>query len=147
MTSQTRRPIGDDTIPLNWTPEPSDPATCYDKIDSAGDSDYIIVQNAAGGGALFDFTPFAIPSNAEVTNLTIRVRAQDLSSDMMQLGYRIKVGGTTYDGVTDFAGSFEDKTWELTVNPKTSAAWTADQINGIGDNHLEYIGLYAVGGI
>lgn len=146
MTDQVRHPTGDFFTPAYWDVTPSSPSTFYDKVDEDDDAEYLTVQNTLGGGVIFSFTPFGIPSIATDISLKIRVRAADLTDDLT-LGYRLIIGGNSYGADRNYAGSFTDYTWTLTTNPKTGEAWTVDAINGVGSNALQYIGLQATGGI
>lgn len=144
MTSIVRRPTSDLFVPSNWSVTPSSPATYWDKVDEANDTEYLNVENTLGGAVEFGFTVFNVPNSATITNVTIRVKAAHLTGTMT-LGYRIQAGGTSYEDSTDYGSSFEDNSWVLTTNPKTGVAWTQDDLNGLGAGALQRIGLSASG--
>jgi hypothetical protein len=146
--AQVRIPSGDGTVNGTWTP-----ATRWNAVDEAPilgiatDSNYKTC--TAAGTALNIFSPFNIPSTATNINVVVYTFAQKNGNNTCTAYATLKVGGTTYNNGTAFTPALANGTdgWKASTwgnNPKTSAAWTPDQINGIdATNPLQQFGSAA----
>jgi|GEM_PF-1414783 len=95
---------------------------------------------------LFSFSNFSVPVGSTITNLTIYVRAKDVSSGNNAIRPSIQVGGTQYNTVAssnDPGSSFTTYSYAYSTNPQTGAAWTLADINGTGTNPLQQFGVYS----
>jgi hypothetical protein len=157
-TNQQRIPTGDPPFGGargTWTTTPSSPSTRYDKVDEtppANDADYITGVSTGYGGygyCLFTFSPFSVPAGATITDLTIYYRAMDVPPPPTNRNNNIRaaiyLGGFTVYYTTDPGfdpgSSFTTYSYAYTTNPATGAAWTVDQINGVGANSLQRFGV------
>ncbi len=147
MATQDRYPTPDDSATGTWTVFPASPATRYDKVDETpanDDTDYIYC--TAVGRALFGFSAFSIPSGATINFLRITYRHKKVASQACSIRSALRVGGTNYDttdpGINPTNGTWNTRTYDYTINPKTGAAWTVADINGSGTNPLQVFGLY-----
>ncbi|MDD5082053.1 MAG: hypothetical protein PHU08_01640 [Dehalococcoidales bacterium] len=144
--SDTRIPTADGDVTGTWNTAP-----CWDDVDETtpNDADFMTGTTTAAGSAykLFTFSPFAIPAGANITDLTIYVRARDISNDSNNIRARIKVDGNYYNAATsnnpDNSWSGNTFSYSFATNPDTGAAWTAEDLNGTGPDPLEQFGAYS----
>jgi len=157
------------------TPHEGDPGATQDRLPTGGGTDYgsyfspylytniddpvgspdtatYVAYESGGGGAneYYTFSTFSVPAGATITKLRMTFRIyngyNEGSLQWSSIGPRLKVGGSFYTGTTqsshDAWGTFTE---DWTVNPKTSAAWTVNDINGTGANPLQQFGLGMTG--
>ncbi len=146
--SQTRVPTADGDISGTWNPYPSNPSTRWDKVDETtpNDADYMTGTTDSGGYMLFSFSPFSVPPGSTIIDLTVYVRAKDVSSGTNNIRPSIKVYGTRYNttATSNNPGtSFTTYSYSYTTNPSTGAAWTVADINGTGSRPLQQFGVYS----
>jgi hypothetical protein len=97
---------------------------------------------------LFSAPQFAVPSGATVSNLTVYVRAKEMTSGSNDIRPGIKVNGTLYNTTAsgnDPGSSFSTFSYSYSTNPATGAAWTIADINGTGTRPLQQFGVYSGG--
>jgi hypothetical protein len=147
MTDQIRRPTGDDSESGVWSPEPTTPTTKWDKVDEASadeDSTYL-ENNKDEGNMLFSFTAFDLPTGAEISKLAISYRHRATAAQANHISSALTVNGTVYDtvdsGVNPENGVWNTTTYDYTVNPDTSLAWTEADIEGTSSNPLTAFGI------
>jgi hypothetical protein len=140
-STQERVPVSDNQTSGTWTTSPF-----WSKVDETthDDSDYIV--GVANGYQTFNFTPFTVPSDAAIQNLTVYLRARDDSTGNNEIRASIKVNGVTCNSTTSNnpGSSFTTYSYSFTTNPRTGAAWTVDDINGTGANPLQAFGVWGI---
>lgn len=155
-TGMSRAPTSDGTFSGYWTQYPDDSRPYYEKVDDAGaDGDATYISTEAGpASGMFGFSPFAVPVGASGISLQVILvtkvwlyPAADPAAFWGTINGRVTVGGTNYVSSSAASKDGYDTTYMthsflFSQNPKTGSAWTVDQINGVGTNHLEYAGLY-----
>jgi hypothetical protein len=106
----------------------------YDKVDEVTpDNDSTYVYNSAKGAAWYRdlYNLPAHSGSGTINKITIKIVARN----SLWAGVEIfcKTHGTGYsDGDSWYNHySYTEKTWELTTNPNTSAAWTWDEIDAL----------------
>jgi hypothetical protein len=141
--SQTRVPTADGDTSGTWDTSPR-----WDDIDETtpNDTDYMTGTTDGGGYQLFSFSPFSIPAGAAITDLTVYIRAKDVSNGNNDIRPSITVNGTRYN--TTAPGNNPGNGWttysySYTTNPNTLSAWTAADINGTGPHPLQQFGVYS----
>ncbi len=147
--NQTRVPTGDGDINGTWTPWT--PSTKWDDVDETSasppnDADYMTGTTDSGGHQLFTFAAFSAPAGADITALTIYVRARDVSNGNNNIRARIKVDGSYYNfaSTNNPTTSFQTYSYQFNTNPATGLAWTADEINGVASAvELQQFGVYS----
>jgi hypothetical protein len=151
--TQIRFPTGDYSSSGTWTVSPANPTTKWDKVDEDphdSDSTYLTLGTTSGtptGYALFSFSPaFSVPAGATNIDLTIGYVARDdpSGSSGNNLSAAIRAGGTDYlttDAGANPGNSYALRTYSFATNPKTSSAWTVDDINGTGSNPIQAFGV------
>jgi hypothetical protein len=148
---QKRQPTGDFASVGGWTVFPAVPGTLWDKVDELdqdGDATYIRI-DALGGNVLFTIPNFNIPAGA--TNIELRMeiwgRVEGAPGDADGKIY-IRVNGTNYQ-TANWRTVADELTYEhnnfnndrFSTNPDTGLPWTVDDINGVGPNPLQAIGI------
>ncbi|MBM3131907.1 MAG: hypothetical protein FJZ95_02590 [Chloroflexi bacterium] len=141
--NQTRVPTADGDISGTWNTAP-----CWDDVDetSPDDGNYMAGTTDSGGYKLFTFSPFTIPAGATVMNLTVYVRAKDVSSGTNNIRPSIKVNGTRYNTTATSVNpstSFTTYSYAYSSNPNTGSPWTAEDVNGTGTCPLQQFGVYS----
>jgi hypothetical protein len=116
--------------------------SCLDEyvLDKA---DYITC--TAVGRQTFGFTAYAIPAGCTITSVTVILCGQANGAGVARIGESLKVGGNYYNGIgyTPYDGEWTYFTETLATNPKSGAAWTLNDVNGIGVNALQAFGVYS----
>ena len=106
---------------------------------------YEQVNYVVNANQLFTFSPFSIPASANISSLTINIRAKDVgSSGTNDIYEEIKVNGADYNGTSRDPGTtFASYSYSWTTNPATGLAWTVADINGTGPDSLQQFGVYS----
>jgi hypothetical protein len=152
---QKRYPTGDFAQVGNWTVFPVAPATFWDKVDELDQDDdatYIRI-DALGGNILFTTPNFNIPAGSTGISLGMEpISRTEVAGNVFAKMY-IRVNGTnyaqtnwrsfafqiTYTYANLFLGCFS-------TNPDTGLPWTVDDINGVGPNPLQAVGVLVQAG-
>lgn len=151
MATQTRNPTSDFSFTGTWTGTPGSRFQAVDDHPDSGDpiTDGLTHGTASSGEGLFGFTAFSIPAGS--TNISLQVIYYDFKngSPSCNLGGRIEVnGGTSFTTTTHNPGNGNSnialRTDNWSTNPATTANWTVDEINGIGDNGIAALGVASV---
>jgi len=137
MATQIRRPSGNGPE-NNWD---ASAGNNYDCVSDQSDATYVYRLSGSQANEMYSFPAFDISSSA-ISGLTITVRHKDDDAAGSYIRHRIIVGGSIYYGDDVYPGAdWADLSYEWTTNPKTSAAWTEADIEGTGDNPLQYFGF------
>lgn len=138
VTTANKLPAGDDSNTGGFTTAP-----LWSKVNDNNDTTTITGVTNAGGRATFSFTAFAIPAGSAITNVTVYFRHKDASSGTNKAGASLKVNGVYYDngGLVEPGAAFATNSNSWTTNPNTGAAWTVDDINGVGAAPLQAFGV------
>jgi len=139
-------PTGDGLSSGTWTTAPL--TEKVNETTSAGDSDYIIGTTDGGGYQLFSFDTISILEQP-IASVTVHIRARDdtATTGTNDIRPAIKINGVAnpyYNATNNPGTSFTDYSYTWTANPKTSAAWTYDDItNASSTNGLQQFGVYS----
>lgn len=147
---QKRYPTGDFAQVGNWTVFPVAPGTFWDKVDELdqdGDATYIRI-DALGGEVLFTFPNFNIPAGSTNIELRMEVIARVEAPGDADGKIYIRVNGTNYQ-TANWRILGDELTYEhndfnsdhFSTNPDTGLPWTVDDINGVGPNPLQAVGV------
>jgi hypothetical protein len=142
--SQTRYPTGDYSRSGTWD-KTSNMYSYVDETVQDGDGSYLL-HGTTSGSVLFSFSAFNVnaPSGMAITGLTVSLVARDDTSSYYSNNMQpyIRVGGSTYSGTsTEVPTNYGTISYTWATNPRTSSAWTQDQINGVGSNALQDFGV------
>ncbi|MFA5309892.1 MAG: hypothetical protein WC370_10480 [Dehalococcoidales bacterium] len=141
--SQTRYPTGDISPRSGTWDKTTNMYSYVDEEVTDGDSTYLL-HGTSSGYALFSFPAFSVPQGSAIQDLTVYLVARDDPSGTNKMQPAIRAGGTNYlttSVSTEVPGSYGTISYSYTVNPRTGNPWTADEINGIGSDALQGIGV------
>lgn len=137
----TRNPTSDDTFAGTWTGTPGSRWTLVDDYPDTTGVDILTHGTTAGTGVFLYSTPFALPAGATAISVFVDYYDNKSASQAATIGARLKVGGSYFNSAThNPAQAYTQRTDTFATNPKTSAAWTVSDINGIGANALQGFG-------
>lgn len=142
MATQNRNPTSDENVAGTWT---GSAGTRYTVVDDYPDSAGTDSINASTNTCVLThaYTAFSIPAGS--TNISVQVRYYDKknASQASAAAGRLKVGGNYYNASTHNPtnGSWVARSDNWATNPKTTVAWTVDDINGVGANALQAFGI------
>lgn len=141
MATDTRNPTSDDAVSGTWTGSAGTRYTAVDDYPDSGGADSLTC--SAAGTLTFGFSAFSIPSNATSISVAVKYYDQKSGSQAAANGARLKVGGTYYNATTHNPANatWTTRTDTWATNPKSGAAWTVDDINGVGSNALQAFGF------
>jgi hypothetical protein len=143
VASQDRIPTSDEAATGTWS---GTPGSRWDLVKDYPDnvpSGYL-EHGTVAGGITFGFTPFNIPTGVSIICVQVRAYSFEPVAGLNNWRGRVKVGGNYYNSsetVSPNAVAYYDGVSAFTTNPNTGIAWTVDDVNGIGANALEAIGI------
>ncbi len=149
---QTRLPTGIGSADAWTLGAPNTGEQKYEDVDDpigTPDDDATYIQNAdTAASQHFTFAAPTVPAGA--TNIAVNVIARCKRTEAGLAGFyhRLRVGGTNYTAGTVGTVAITWTTYDggaVTINPKSTVAWTVDDINGVGANALEQFGLLGSG--
>lgn len=144
MATQTRSPTSEISVTGTWSG-----TSRHLLLDDHPDSGNPIADGttcSAAGVAVFGFSAFSVPTGA--TSLSVQVLYYDFKNGSQSAanGALIRCNDTT----NQLAGSHNPgngnanialRTVDYATNPKSAAAWTVDDVNGVGTNGLTAFGI------
>ena len=152
--TQILRPIGVDSYTSQYYGTPNTGKNLYQNVDesSKNEADYNYGLLVSVGQQVYDilYTLEEYTGSNSINKVTVKgyyyLYEAGSPSVHSQARFRIKTGGTVYNGSyfnpSTSAYGLHSKVY--TTNPKTSAAWTKEEVNALlaGDS----LGAYTVGG-
>lgn len=142
MAEQTRNPTSDEAVSGTWTGTAGSRYQNVDDYPDTGGTDFL-----AGGTATsvitFGFSVFTVPSGSTGISVDVDYHDGEASNGANNCGGRLKVGDNYYNAAThNPSGSgWTARTDNWATNPKTTTAWTVDDVNGVGANALQAFGI------
>ena len=134
MTAYYRSPINDEAVSGDWS------GTAGSRY-SAGS----LTHGTTAGDLTFGFGGPLIPAGSTIDFVVVEYYDYKTGAAIAAIGGRIKVGGSYYNSSTHNPTqgfvAFHSHTWA--TNPATAAAWTADEVNGIGGNAIQAAGYHS----
>ena len=135
MATFTMRPTAAGDV-TQLTPSAGSNYTCVDEAVANDDTDYVSGVSPGGAPATFYDLYAATNHSAEygtITNVTVYIRCKATGGAGATAATKVKVGGTEYAGsdnaLTD--GVWSNFSTSYNVSPKTTAAWTWAEIDGM----------------
>lgn len=139
--TQVRYPNSDGTFNYSMS-EGTDGWALIDETPADGDTTYVYRPDSAGFFRV-GFPVFTVPPGATNISVTIYVTHHVDAGDDISFNFLLRVNGSDNP---DLNGD-DSTTWTeiasapWTENPDTTSAWTVDDINGVGANPLQQIGI------
>ncbi len=149
MATANRTPTSDYSFNGTWTGSAGTRYTLVDDYPDSGGADYLEHGTSAGYG-IMGFSAFSVPAGS--TNISVQVRYYDqkTASQGCNIAGCLRVGdsGGGYGYYDASSHNPANGTWTAREdnwanNPKTAAAWTVDQVNGVGTNALVNAGWHS----
>jgi hypothetical protein len=143
VATDSRNPISDEAASGTLSGTASSRYVLVDDYPDTTPADYLQFGTTTAQ-ITFGFSPFAIPARSTINSVTVQYHDSEPSSGTNNAAGRLKVGGSYYNSATHnpsgTAYTARSNTWA--TNPKTSAAWTVDQVNGTdATNALQAFGI------
>jgi hypothetical protein len=148
VATQTRAPTSDVSFTGTWTAAPR-----WSAVDDHPDSgnpiaDGITHGTTTPGEGLFGFSAFTVPAGATAISVQIIYYDFKNASQACNIQARIRCNdttgrdfGTTHNPGNGNANIALRTDNYGTTNPKSGAAWTVDDVNGVGTNGLTAFGV------
>ena len=138
----SQNPTSDDAISGTWD---GTAGTRYTVVDDHPDStgvDFLTHGTTTAGNLTFGYAAFSIPAGSTSLSVQVIYYDQKTATQACDIGGRLKVGTTYYNatGHNPANGVWTLRTDTWATNPKSAAAWTVDDVNGVGANNLTAFG-------
>jgi hypothetical protein len=142
VATQTRAPTSDESVTGTWSGVVGSRWTLVDDYPSVATND-LLTGGTTAAVITFGFSAFSIPASSTSISVQVMYFDGEAASGANNCGGRLKVGGAYFNAATHnpagTAGTTQTDNWA--TNPQTSAAWTVDQVNGVGANALQAFGM------
>jgi hypothetical protein len=145
MATQTRNPTSEVAVTGTWSG--TSRHTILDDHPDSGNPAADVTTCSAVGALVMGFSAFTVPAGS--TSLSVQVLYYDFKngSQASAAGSLLRCNDTTNrnSAATHNPGNGNAaialRTDDYTTNPKTGAAWTVDDVNGVGTNGLTAFGV------
>ncbi len=140
----SRNPTSDEAVSGTWDGSAGTRYTVVNDHPDAGGSTSL-THGTTAGNLTFGFSAFSIPSIATDISVDVIYYDQKTGNGAAATAGRLKVGGNYYNSTTHNPtnGVWVLRTKSWATNPKTSVAWTVNDINGSGANALQAFGFFS----
>lgn len=144
MATQTRNPTSDVAVTGTLSGVAGSRWQLVDDYPDTAGTDTLTFGTTAAT-IVFGFQAFSIPSAA--TDISVQVLYYDgeAASGANNCSGRLRVGGVNFNAATHnpAGATYTARSDNFATNPQTAAAWTVDQVNGIGSNALQGFGIHS----
>lgn len=142
MATQTRAPTSDEAATGTWSGVAGSRWTLVDDYPDTGGAD-ILTGGTTAAVITFGFSAFSIPAGSTGISVQVMYYDGEATTGANNCGGRVKVGGSYFNAAThNPAGTtYTSRSDNWATNPKTAAAWTVDDVNGVGVNALQAFGM------
>ncbi len=143
MATDTRNPTSDESVTGAWTGSAGSRYTLVDDYADTVPNDVLDSPTATGGAQItFGYSAFSIPAGSTSISAQVQYYDRDVTSGTNNSGGRLKVGGNYYNAATHNPNTtLTSRSDNWANNPKTTVAWTVDDINGVGANAIQAFGF------
>lgn len=142
MATQTRAPTSDEAASGTLS---GSAGTRWALVDDYPDTTGVDIITFGTVTALitFGFSAFTIPAGSTSISVQVQYYDGEAATGANNCGGRVKVGGSYFNAAThNPAGTtYTAREDNWATNPKTAAAWTVDDVNGVGANALQAFGI------
>lgn len=139
------KPSGDIMSAGTWTLFPAG-GTFASKVQTSDGDDSYIMAESNDCEVIFSF-PISVPQTAQNIKVSMFFIKKLVSAGTGVYRPLVRIGGVNYAGSTDdhiYTWYSTTRTELLVNNPATGLPWTADEVNGIGPNSIEGLGVGVV---
>lgn len=139
--TDSRNPTSDEAVAGTWTGTAGSRYTLVDDYPDASGADYL-EHGTTAGNITFGFAALTVPTGSSISSVAVLYYDQKSGPQNCNIGARLKVGGNYYNATTHNPanGAWTQRTDTWTTNPKSGAAWTVNDVNGVGANALQAFG-------
>lgn len=142
MATQTRNPTSDASVAGTWTGTAGSRWTLVDDHPDSGGTD-VLTHGTTAGNIMFGFSAFTVPAGSTAISIQVLYYDRKSANQTSNIAGRLNVNGT-FNNVASHNpanGVLTLRTDNWANNPKTSTAWTVNDVNGVGTNGLTGFGL------
>jgi hypothetical protein len=142
VATQNRNPTSDEAASGTLSGSAGTRYTLVDDYPDANGAD-VLSFGTTTAQITFGFSAFSIPTGSTSISVQVLYYDGEAANGANNCGGRLKVGGSYYNAATHNPSgtTYTSRTDNWATNPQTAAAWTVDQVNGIGANALQAFGI------
>lgn len=142
MATQTRAPTSDEAATGTLSGSAGSRWTLLDDHPDTTGAD-VLTFGTTTAQITFGYSAFTVPAGSTSISVQVLYYDGEASTGANNCGGRLKVGASYFNAAThNPAGTtYTSRSDNWATNPATSAAWTVDQVNGVGANALAAFGI------
>lgn len=144
MATQTRNPTSDIAVTGTLSGSAGSRWTLLDDYPDTSGAD-VLTFGTTAATIVCGFSAFTVPAGS--TDLSVQVLYYDgeAANGANNCSGRLRVGGSNFNAATHNPSgtTYTSRTDNFATNPQTGAAWTVDQVNGVGNNALQGFGIHS----
>ncbi len=142
MATQNRAPTGDGTVTGTVSGSAGSRWTLVDDYPNTSTGD-MLTFGTATSAINFTYSAFSIPAGSTGISVQVRYVDGEAANGANNCGGRLVINGSNFNATTHnpagTAGTLRED--NFATNPSSGAAWTVDEINGIGTHGLDGFGI------
>jgi hypothetical protein len=142
VATQTRNPTSDEAASGTLSGSAGSRWTLLDNHPDTTGSD-VLTFGTTAASITFGFQAFTVPVGSTAISVQVLYYDGEAANGANNCGGRLKCGTTYHNAAThNPAGTtYTSRTDNFATNPRTAAAWTVDDVNGVGANALVAFGI------
>lgn len=142
MATQTRNPTSDEAASGTLSGSAGTRYTLVDDHPDTGGAD-VLTFGTTTAQITFGYAAFSIPQGSTSISVQVLYYDGEAANGANNCGGRLKVGTQYFNAATHNPSgtTYTSRSDNFATNPATSAAWTVDQVNGVGANALQAFGI------
>jgi hypothetical protein len=142
VATQTRNPTSDEAASGTLSGSAGSRWQLVDDYPDTNGAD-VLTFGTTAASITFGYSAFTVPAGSTSISVQVLYYDGEAANGANNCGGRLKVGGAYFNAAThNPAGTtYTSRTDNFANNPQTSAAWTVDQVNGVGGNALTAFGI------
>jgi hypothetical protein len=142
VATQTRNPTSDEATSGTLSGSAGTRYTLVDDHPDSAGTDALSFGTATAQ-ITFGFSVFSIPAGSTSISVQVLYYDGEAANGANNCGGRLKVGTNYFNAATHNPSgtTYTSRNDNWATNPDTTAAWTVDQINGVGSNALAAFGI------
>ena len=142
MATQTRNPTSDEAASGTLSGSAGSRWQLVDDYPDTSGAD-ILTFGTTTALITFGYSAFTVPVGATSISVQVLYYDGEAANGSNNCCGRLKVGGSYFNASTHNPSgtSYTSRNDNFANNPQTAAAWTVDQVNGVGSNALQAFGI------